>query len=290
MAEVFSPFIVNRTFGNLTFYVMEGRNFVRKKSSLTRRKVLQSPRFARTRHYASLMGEASRIGSWVYNALPDFWRQSWMYRSFTGEAFTMLKKGMEERAIKEVLWNRYVQEVIEKEVAQRPAIPELTTVKRSYKKQDSIYWQNKTGKSMRRKMLIQFRRQNADLLAEASKMASALYKDILACDRSRSVYQKLTGEAMRWLKQQEINELIIKIQAPPVSLPEDCCAISRCKKGGCIGSIFYKTGMFYFIPPLKQRNLKKDGYMEGISILSISGDERSEIEFDNCVHNLIRIT
>jgi len=87
MAEVFAPFIINRTIHNLTFYSMEGRNFVRKKSSLTRRKVLYSPQFKNTRHFAALMAKASKIGSLVFKALPQYWRQGWMYRSFTGEAF-----------------------------------------------------------------------------------------------------------------------------------------------------------------------------------------------------------
>lgn len=259
MAEVFAPFIVNRTIRNLTFYVMEGRNFVRKKSSLTRRKVLHSPRFERTRHYASLMGHASRIGSWVYNSLPDFWRQSWMYRSFTGEAFTMLKKGMEEREIKELLYNRYVREVVEKQVKEKPSIPELTISKRSYKKQNINYWQNKTGKSFRRKELIQQRRRNSGLLAEASKIASALYSDIPPRDKCRAVYQQLTGEAMRWLKEQEKEEVEIKAQKPVNSLPEYNNTNKRRKNIAAIGSVLFRTGIFYFIPQGKQRSLvKKD--------------------------------
>jgi hypothetical protein len=255
MAEVSAPFIVNRTIRNLTFYVMEGRNFVRKKSSLTRRKVLHSPRFARTRHYASLMGEASRIGSWLYKALPAFWRQSWMYRSFTGEAFTMLKKGMEERQIKELLYDRYVSEVIDKQVTEKPSIPELTTLKRPYIKHNINYWQRKTSKSFRRKELIQQRQQNAGLLAEASKIASALYKDIPSCDRSRSVYQQLTGEAMRWLKEQEKEGVEIKVQEPENLLPENNYTNNQEKNVGAIGSIYYRSGMFYFIPQQKERYL-----------------------------------
>lgn len=259
MAEVFAPFIVNRTIRNLTFYVMEGRNFVRKKSSLTRRKVLYSPRFARTRHYASLMGHASRIGSWVYNSLPDFWRQSWMYRSFTGEAFTMLKKGMEEREIKEFLYNRYIREVVERQVKEKPFIPELNISKRSYKKQNVNYWQNKTGKSLRRMELIQQRRRNAGLLAEASKIASALYNDIPPRDRSRAVYQQLTGEAMRWLKEQEKEEVEIKAQKPVNSLPEYNNTNKRRKNIEAIGSVLFRRGIFYFIPQGKQRSLvRKD--------------------------------
>ena len=69
MAEAFAPFRIQRTIGKLTFYMMEGRNFVRKKSSLTRHKVLYSPQFENTRHNAGIMGKAAKIGSLVFNAL-----------------------------------------------------------------------------------------------------------------------------------------------------------------------------------------------------------------------------
>lgn len=104
MAEAFAPFQIQRTIRNLTFYMMEGRNFVRKKSSLTRRKVLYSPRFARTRHNAGMMGKASKIGSAVYNELPEYWRQGWMYRSFTGDAYKMIKTGKKESEIQQELY------------------------------------------------------------------------------------------------------------------------------------------------------------------------------------------
>ena len=112
MAEYVAPFIIERTIRNLTFYRMEGKKYVRKKSSLTRRKVLYAPCFKNTRHFAGLMGQASKIGSLLYNALPVYWRQSWMYRSFTGEAFRMLKKGKKHQQIHEDLFQRYVAIVV----------------------------------------------------------------------------------------------------------------------------------------------------------------------------------
>ena len=238
MAEVFAPFIINRTIRNLTFYCMEGRNFVRKKSSLTRRKVLHSPRFERTRHYASLMGEASKIGSFLYHALPAHWRQSWMYRSFTGEAFTMLKKGKEEWEIKQFLWDRYVQEVAGKQKEAKPLTVEPTTTKRPYKKQDTTYWETKTRKSIRRKVLIQQRQRNAGLLAEASKIASELYWELPARNRNRSIYQQLTGWAMRLLKELQDDEVMAAKQP---GIMRD------------IGYLNTPKGMFYFIPLLQER-------------------------------------
>src|SRR5687767_12433663 len=151
MAEVFAPFIIDRTIHDLTFYCMEGRNFVRKKSSLTRRKVLYSPQFKNTRHFAGLMAKASKIGSLVFNALPEYWRQGWMYRSFTGEAFRMLKAGKKEQEIQQVLWERYVKEVVCRQPKEVIIAQFNSQPKRAYRKLSSTYWTSKTIKSTRRK-------------------------------------------------------------------------------------------------------------------------------------------
>src|SRR6185503_2737658 len=113
MPTVHALFPICRTMDNLTFYLWEGTNFVRKKSSLTARKVKTSPRFERTRFYAGLMGQASQIGSSLFQSLPVRWRQSWMYRMYTGEAIKLLKEGKTKEEAKEILWAMYVKEVVE---------------------------------------------------------------------------------------------------------------------------------------------------------------------------------
>lgn len=251
MAEAFAPFIINRTIGNLTFYVMEGRNFVRKKSSLTRRKVLYSPNFQRTRQLAGLMGQASKIGSFIYNSLPGYWRQSWMYRSFTGEAFTMLKKGKEEREIRQFLWDRYVQDVISKQTEVTPVATKHSTTKRIYRKRNTSYWKNKTSKSIRRKARIQQRQQNAELLGEASKIASSLYWKLPAKNRNRSIYQQLTGQAMRWLKELHDDDVATAALAPPHDSTNSITQQQgTTHKAGCIRC---QKGMYYFIPLTHER-------------------------------------
>ena len=251
MAEAFAPFIINRTIGNLTFYVMEGRNFVRKKSSLTRRKVLYSPNFQRTRQFAGLMGQASKIGSFIYNSLPGYWRQSWMYRSFTGEAFTMLKKGKEEQEIRQFLWERYVQDVIGKQTEVIPAATKHTSTKRIFRKRDTSYWKNKTRKSIRRKARLQQRQQNAELLGEASKIASSLYWELPAKNRNRSIYQQLTGQAMRWLKELQDDEVATTAPAPHHDSTNRVTQQQGIMhKAGCIRC---QKGMYYFIPLMHER-------------------------------------
>jgi hypothetical protein len=243
MAEAFPPFPIQRTIGNLTFYLMEGRNFVRKKSSLTRRKVLYSPAFERTRHNASLMGRASKIGSFLFNSLPAHWRQSWMYRSFTGEAYTLLKKGKEEREIRQFLYDRYIQEVVNKQTKAQPVVTETNTTKRAYIKKDTTYWETKTQKSIQRKVRKQQRQLYSNRLADASKMASELYQEIPVEERNRSHFQQLTAWAMQFLKKQEEADAVTEL---PTHQP-------NYRKISYINS---KKGKRYFIPSLNVSNCK----------------------------------
>lgn len=237
MPEVFTPFIINRTIRNLTFYSMAGRNFVRMKSSLTRRKVLYSPRFKNTRHFAELMGRASKIGSQVYNALPDNWRQGWMYRSFTGEAYTMLKAGKAEVEIQQVLWQRYVSLVVNKKPAEVSIRKEP---KRPYRKLNSAYWKNKTLRSNRRKARQQQTLYYAGLMGRASKIASKLYAQLPHKYANRSNYQYLTGLVLKLLKE-EISEEDIAATLP--------CALQPVEKKA-VNVLIHPSGWYHFIPPL----------------------------------------
>jgi hypothetical protein len=96
------------TFGNICFYEMDGKSYARKKSSLTRKRVLKAKEFEKTRNYASKMAIAARIGSVIYKALPDDIKNRWFYRAITGEAASLLYKGREEQEVKELLWKKYI--------------------------------------------------------------------------------------------------------------------------------------------------------------------------------------
>jgi hypothetical protein len=253
MAEAFAPFIINRTIGKLTFYVMEGRNFVRKKSSLTRKRVLHSPQFARTCHYAEVMGQASKIGSFVYNALPAYWRQSWMYRSFTGEAFTMLKAGKKEDEIQQVMWARYVEMVVNKHPKEAIAVPSLTPRKRAYRKLNSTYWAGKKIKSARRKARKVQTLYYAGLMAQASKIGSKLYARLPRTYAGRHHYQYLTGLALKLLKLELCEEDILSELLPTLpSAHRFNKATATCEHNAirkkAAGLINHPKGQYQFIP------------------------------------------
>jgi hypothetical protein len=109
MAKVMGPIFLECTWDDLTFYKMEGRYFVRKKSRLTREKVLKHPAFAKTRFYANRLAVASKIASSIYSDLPIHWRQFWMYRDFTGEAINMLNQEATPQEAYDYLWKTYVE-------------------------------------------------------------------------------------------------------------------------------------------------------------------------------------
>lgn len=242
MAENCGPFKLQRTIGKLTFYMMDGRNFVRKKSSLTRRKVLYSPQFENTRHNAGLMGKASKIGSQVYNALPEYWRQGWMFRSFTGEAYTMLKAHKGEEEIQQRLLQRYVEPVVYRAPKGDVTVPSFEPPKRTYRKVNSDYWKGKTIKSARRKVRKQQTLYYAGLMGRASKIGSKLYAHLPHDCKGRDHYQYLTGVALKLLKL-EIDEEDILAELLQ-SLPG---ADQPAKKK--IGNfVKHPKGQYYFIP------------------------------------------
>jgi hypothetical protein len=208
MPTVQAFFPICGTMDNLTFYMWEGKNFVRKKSRLTAKRVKTSPKFERTRYYAGLMAKASQIGSSLFRALPVRWRQSWMYRTFTGEALKLLKEGKTVEEAKEILWAMYVKEVVEAaEARQRtegnePAFVTTSAgkAKRSYTKRNTLYWLHKSVKAEKRKTRQEKLQRYAVLLARASVIGSAVYKRLPQHQRGHALYKALTGSAMELLK------------------------------------------------------------------------------------------
>ena len=108
MAKQCGPIFLETTWDDLTFYKMDGAYYVRRKSSLTREKVLTHPDFEKTRFYANRLVVASKIASSIYSDLPKNWRQFWMYQSFTGEAFTRLEEGCTPQQTYDYLWTTYI--------------------------------------------------------------------------------------------------------------------------------------------------------------------------------------
>jgi hypothetical protein len=108
MARLTESIHLRATIGNLIFYQWRGLPCVRTKGSVTRERVLESEEYANTRKYASNLALASKIASPVYRALPADVRAPWIFRSITGDAASLLYKGMSEKEVTEILWKKYI--------------------------------------------------------------------------------------------------------------------------------------------------------------------------------------
>lgn len=206
MATVHGFFPLVRTIGNLTFYMMDGKNYVRKKSSLSRKKVKTSAAFAPTRQYAGLMAMASRIGSQLYQSLPIRWRQAWMYRTFTGEALKLLKTGQSIEEVHAALHKLYVAPIPNRPVVTAPRV----TCKRPYTKKHPSFWQTRARRAQARKLQQQKLMHHARLLAHAARLASQLYNSLPAATRRHSVYKQLTGWVLQMLQHSKTINILPK--------------------------------------------------------------------------------
>ena len=70
MAKQAGPVFIEGTLEDLTFYVVDGIGYVRKKSSLTGKRVKKDPKFARTMQSAERLKRGSQLASNVYRSLP----------------------------------------------------------------------------------------------------------------------------------------------------------------------------------------------------------------------------
>lgn len=93
MARQSGKHTITGTIDNLCFYKMEGKFYVRRKSSLTGKRVKKDAAFTHTMRYAALLGEASKMASFIYKQLPAEEKIKGLYRRITGEAMQLLKAG-----------------------------------------------------------------------------------------------------------------------------------------------------------------------------------------------------
>jgi len=92
MAKQIGPIRVTGTIQNLCFYKMDGKYYVRAKSSLDGKRVKRDPAFKRTMAYADLLARASKIAAAFYRKLPKEEKGLKIYRKLTGEVIRELKK------------------------------------------------------------------------------------------------------------------------------------------------------------------------------------------------------
>ena len=103
MAKQCGPIFITGLCDNLCFYQMEGKYYVRMKSSLNGKRVKTDPAFAGTMQYAGLLANASKISSVVYRSLPEAAKTKGLYRKFMGKAMRWLKEGHDPKQVMTLL-------------------------------------------------------------------------------------------------------------------------------------------------------------------------------------------
>jgi hypothetical protein len=75
---------------------MEGKYYVRKKSSLTGKRVMKDKKFRLTMLYAGILAQASKIASSVYRQIPKEERKHPYFRTLREMAQRLIRKGTAE--------------------------------------------------------------------------------------------------------------------------------------------------------------------------------------------------
>ena len=109
MAKLYG-FNIDGEIEGVCVYRMNGQVYMRSKSSLTRKRVLKSKAFEKTRKYARDLGKAAHLGSEIYRQLPADKRKRSLYQALTGEAASLLFKGIEEHEVRSILRKKFIAE------------------------------------------------------------------------------------------------------------------------------------------------------------------------------------
>lgn len=103
MAKQVGLIKIKGTIGGICFYKLDGTHYARTKSSLSGKRVKTSEAFRETMRYAGLFAKASMIGSTVYRMLPKVEKDRKLYRQLTGKAMKMLRDGLTEKEVIDML-------------------------------------------------------------------------------------------------------------------------------------------------------------------------------------------
>lgn len=100
MARQISDTIITGSKDNLVFYKMEGKGYVRKKSSLTGKQFKTKACFAGSRNSSERFAKGNILASEVYSTIPAAKRDYSLFTKLKSEAIALLKTGLPENDVK----------------------------------------------------------------------------------------------------------------------------------------------------------------------------------------------
>src|SRR2546423_9247136 len=99
--------LITGTIGNLTFYEMGGKFYVRAKSTMTKKKMKRNPAFKRLWEHMEVFGNASSMASKMYYRLiPKEKRYNGLFGKVCTEVCKMLKEGKGKEEIERMVVGR----------------------------------------------------------------------------------------------------------------------------------------------------------------------------------------
>ena len=107
MAKQMGDILISGTLDNLTFYKDGDQYLIRKKTSLTKKRVMKDPAFARSRQAMAEFGVASRFCAAIYRLLPKKKKGKGIQQKMTGRARALFLEGHDEEKVREVLMREF---------------------------------------------------------------------------------------------------------------------------------------------------------------------------------------
>jgi hypothetical protein len=99
MAKQSGTVFFEGTIDDLTFYKMNGKYYVRKKSRLTGKRVKKDPQFENSRRNAKWFGQAAQLASKVYRQLPADHKFHGKFGDMTAMASCFVRAGLSAEEI-----------------------------------------------------------------------------------------------------------------------------------------------------------------------------------------------
>jgi hypothetical protein len=184
MAKQTGEYKITGTYDDVTYYLMEGQYYARKKSSLKGERVKRDKRFRRTMEWAQRMAVGSQLASKVYRTLPREEQVYALFCTLKSAAIRALKegKGLEEvKGLLKVL-------VSTKDKVQGTRDKALETRHKGQRRGTKNEVQGTMGKGQgSRRETSNVRRETREKLRAASRESCTLYAARKGCMGTRAM-------------------------------------------------------------------------------------------------------
>ena len=116
MAKQAGLFLITGTIDNLTFYEMNGKHYVKRKTEVSRKRIRTNPQYSNTMRNANWFGQAVKLAREVYYQLPRNERDQYKtWYPMRNRAQELVRKELAPDEIIRLLREEYLVPVIEKQ-------------------------------------------------------------------------------------------------------------------------------------------------------------------------------